>query len=105
MRLATRRIYSGRVINLDLETVRYPDGSSGELEMIRHPGAAAVVPVLSDWDGADPVILLLRQFRHAAGGTLWEIPAGRSMSSTVSAMSPRWSRATPRPRRCVTSAR
>ena len=77
MRLATRRLYTGRVINLDLETVRYPDGSSGELEMIRHPGAAAVVPVLSDWDGPDPVILLLRQFRYAAGGTLWEIPAGR----------------------------
>lgn len=80
MRLATRRVYTGRVINLDLETVRYPDGSSGELEMIRHPGAAAVVPVLSDWDGPDPVILLLRQFRYAAGGTLWEIPAGRLAS-------------------------
>lgn len=77
MQLATRRIHTGRVINLDVETVRYPDGSSGELEMIRHPGAAAVVPVLSDGDGPDPVILLLRQFRYAAGGTLWEIPAGR----------------------------
>jgi len=77
MQLATRRVYTGRVISLDLDTVQFPDGSSGELEMIRHPGAAAVVPVLSDWDGPDPVILLLRQFRFAAGGTLWEIPAGR----------------------------
>jgi len=77
MQIATRRIYTGRVISLDLDTVRYPDGSSGDLEMIRHPGAAAVVPVLSDLDAADPVILLLRQFRYAAAGTLWEIPAGR----------------------------
>jgi len=77
MRIATRRVYTGRVISLDLDTVRYPDGSSGDLEMIRHPGAAAVVPVLSDRDGPDPMILLLRQFRYAAGGTLWEVPAGR----------------------------
>lgn len=77
MQLATRRIYTGRVVNLDVDTVRYPDGSSGELEMIRHPGAAAVVPVASDVNGADPIILLIRQYRYAAGGPLWEIPAGR----------------------------
>ncbi len=77
MMLATRRVYAGRVINLDIDTVRYPDGSQGELEMVRHPGAAAVVPVLSDPDGADPTILLLRQYRYAAGGIVWEIPAGR----------------------------
>jgi len=77
MKLGTRRVYSGRVVNLDVDTVRYPDGSSGELEMIRHPGAAAVVPLLSDPDGADPTLLLLRQYRYAAGGTVWEIPAGR----------------------------
>jgi ADP-ribose pyrophosphatase len=50
---------------------------AGELEIIRHPGAAAVVPVLSDPKSRDPLLLLLRQFRHAAGGPLWEIPAGR----------------------------
>lgn len=77
MQLDSRRVYSGRAINLDVDRVRYPDGSNGELEMIRHPGAAAVVPVLSDPDGADPLLLLLHQYRYAAGGTLWEIPAGR----------------------------
>jgi len=75
--VATRRIHSGRVIDLDIDTVRFPDGSTGEMEMIRHSGAAAVVPVLSDPSGADPTILLIRQFRHATGGVLWEIPAGR----------------------------
>lgn len=77
MQLGTRRVYTGRVLNLDIDTVRFPDGSSGELEIIRHPGAAAVVPVASAPTGADPVLLMLRQFRHAAGGPLWEIPAGR----------------------------
>ncbi len=75
--VGARRVYSGRVLNLDVDTVRYPDGSSGELEMIRHPGAAAVVPVLSGAEAADPQILLIRQYRYATGGTIWEIPAGR----------------------------
>lgn len=77
MQLATRRIHAGRVISLDVDTVRYPDGSTGELELVRHPGAAGVVPLLDDPDGADPTVLLLRQYRYAAGGPVWEIPAGR----------------------------
>ena len=77
MQLATHRIYTGRFLNLDVDTVRFPDGSEGELEIIRHPGAAAVVPLASAPTGADPVVLMLRQYRYAAGGPLWEIPAGR----------------------------
>ena len=76
--IATRRVYSGRVFDVDLDQVRFPDGSAGELEIIRHPGAAAVVPIASSIEtSADPTLLMLRQFRHAAGGELWEIPAGR----------------------------
>jgi ADP-ribose pyrophosphatase len=75
--LATRRVHTGRVLNLDVDTVRYPDGSSGELEIIRHPGAAAVLPVLSAGDSADPHVLMIRQYRYAASGIVWEIPAGR----------------------------
>jgi ADP-ribose pyrophosphatase len=77
MRLAHRRIYTGRVVQLDVDTVRYPDGSTGEMEMLRHPGAAAVLPFASDPRGPDPTVLLIQQFRHATGGTLLEIPAGR----------------------------
>ena len=76
MLVATRRAYTGRVVRLDIDTVRFPDGSTGDLELIRHPGAAAVVPCASDPAGADPTILMIRQFRHAADGPLWEIPAG-----------------------------
>lgn len=76
-RLASRRIYTGRVLNLDVDSVRFPDGSSGDLEMIRHPGAAAVIPVLSADGSDDPQLLLIRQYRYAAGGLIWEVPAGR----------------------------
>ena len=72
----TKRLYQGRVINVDHDTVRFPDGSVGQLEMIRHPGAAAVVPFLDDPASPDPRVLLIHQFRHAADGLLWEIPAG-----------------------------
>jgi ADP-ribose pyrophosphatase len=75
--ITTERKYSGRIIDLDVDTVKFPDGSMGQLEMIRHPGAAAVVPFLDPPGAADPRVLLLRQFRHAADGFLWEVPAGR----------------------------
>ena len=71
------RVYTGKVISLDVDTVRFPDGSSGELEMIRHPGASAVIPFLSDPGGDDPQVLLIRQYRYAADGYVFEIPAGR----------------------------
>ncbi len=75
--LSTDRLYTGRVVNLDLDTVGFPDGSSGRLEMFRHPGASAVVPFLDPPTDPDPRILLIRQFRHAADGFIWEVPAGR----------------------------
>ncbi|HEX9705908.1 MAG TPA: NUDIX hydrolase [Gemmatimonadales bacterium] len=77
MQIASRRVYEGRVVSLDVDTVRYPDGTTGELEVIRHPGAAAVVPFASDPRGKNPTLLMLRQYRYAAGGPLWEVPAGR----------------------------
>jgi ADP-ribose pyrophosphatase len=76
-RVSTRRVYTGRVINLDVDTVRFPNGTVGDLEMIRHPGASAVVPFLSDPAGDDPQVLLIRQYRYAAERYLYEIPAGR----------------------------
>jgi ADP-ribose pyrophosphatase len=75
--MGTRRAYTGRVISLDVDQVRFPDGSLGELEVIRHPGASATVPFLSDPRGVDPQVLLIRQYRYAAEGYLYEIPAGR----------------------------
>ena len=75
-RLASRRAFTGRVISVDVDTVRGRDRSIIELEIVRHGGATAVVPMLGDPAGPDPQILMLRQYRYAANGTLWEIPAG-----------------------------
>ena len=74
---ASRREYTGRVINLDIDQVRFPNGKVGELEIIRHSGASAVIPFLGDPASDDPAILLIRQYRYAADGFIYEIPAGR----------------------------
>ena len=72
-----RPVHKGRIVDLSLDTVRFPNGKTGELEMIRHSGASAVLPVLSELDADDPQILLIKQYRYAAGGYLLEVPAGR----------------------------
>lgn len=74
--LNSRRIYTGRIVTLDVDTIRAPDGTELSLEMVRHPGAAAVVPLLSDPSAEDPSVLLIQQYRYATNGTIWEIPAG-----------------------------
>ena len=68
----TKQVYKGRVVDLRLETVRLPNGATVELELIRHPGAAAIVPMREN--GA---VLLVRQYRHSVGGYILEIPAGK----------------------------
>ena len=68
----TRNIYTGKVITLNVDTVQLPNGITVDLETIRHPGAAAVVTVKEDG-----TVVLIRQFRHAAGGFIYEIPAGK----------------------------
>ncbi len=77
MKLSSKRLHSGKILNLDLDRVRFPDGSEGDMEIIRHPGASAVVPFLSDPAGSDPQLLLIKQYRHAADGYIYEVPAGR----------------------------
>ena len=52
--------------------VTLPNGRRTRLDVIRHPGASAVVPFLGDDE-----VLLIQQYRHAAGGTIWEVPAGK----------------------------
>ncbi len=75
-KISSRRVYTGRVVSLDVDSVRFPNGTEGELEMIRHSGASAVVPLLESPDGEASVILI-RQYRYAANGYVFEVPAGR----------------------------
>ena len=67
-----RPIYKGTVVTLNVDTVRLPNGHTIDLEVIRHPGASAVVPMKQDG-----TVVLIRQFRHAANGFIYEIPAGK----------------------------
>ncbi|MEW6272480.1 MAG: NUDIX hydrolase [Thermodesulfobacteriota bacterium] len=69
--LSRKEIHRGRILDIGIERVRLPSGAETDLEVIRHPGAAAVVPLTERGE-----ILLLHQFRHAVDGMLWEIPAG-----------------------------
>jgi 8-oxo-dGTP pyrophosphatase MutT (NUDIX family) len=67
-----RTVFRGKVVDVGVERVRLPTGRHTELEVIRHPGGAAAVAV--DDHGR---VCLLRQYRHVAGGWLWELPAGK----------------------------
>lgn len=71
-----REVHRGRTIVLGVDTVRFPDGATGTLDHIRHPGATAILPFLDPPDSDDPRVILIRQFRHSAGGIIVEIPAG-----------------------------
>jgi ADP-ribose pyrophosphatase len=75
--LSSRELYAGKIITLNRDTVRLPDGTITEMDIARHSGASAVVPFLSGPMGDEPQILLIRQYRFAAGGYIYEIPAGR----------------------------
>ncbi len=69
--MTSKSIYKGRIVTLNLDSVMLPNGQRVTLETIRHPGASAVVPLRDDG-----TVVLIRQFRHAAGGFIYEIPAG-----------------------------
>ncbi|MGD8701360.1 MAG: NUDIX hydrolase [Desulfosarcina sp.] len=64
-------IKKGRVFEVYAEKVILPNGVSLDMEVIRHPGAAAVVAMTDDRR-----ILLIKQYRYAVDGLIWEIPAG-----------------------------
>ena len=70
--MSSRLAYQGRSIRVFQEEVVLPSGRRVALDVVRHPGASAVVPFESERD-----VLLIRQYRHAAGGTIWEVPAGK----------------------------
>ena len=66
-----RQIYKGRIVDLRVERVTLPNGAAVDLELMHHPGASAVVAA----DDQNRIVLI-RQYRHAAGGYIWELPAG-----------------------------
>ncbi len=69
--LSQETVFSGRIIEARVDTLLMPDGSTITREVVAHPGAVAIVPI-----DADDNALLVRQYRHAVGERLLEIPAG-----------------------------
>lgn len=69
-----RTVFDGRLLRVTVDRVSLPGGGRAEREVVRHPGAAAVLPLFEGSGGA--TVVLVRQYRHAAGEALWEVPAG-----------------------------
>lgn len=70
--LDSREVFRGRIIRVRQDTVRLPNGKEGTREVVEHPGGVAVLAI--DDEGR---VLLVRQYRHAFGRVLTEIPAGK----------------------------
>ena len=70
--ISSEQVYEGKFLKLNVDTVELPNGRITTLEIVRHPGASAVVPLKEDG-----TVILIRQLRHAAEGFIYEIPAGK----------------------------
>ena len=68
---SSKRLFDGRILNLRVDTVVLPNGKMSQREIVEHRGAVAMIPMLDR-----ETVILVRQYRRAAGGLLLEIPAG-----------------------------
>lgn len=68
----SKTVFVGGIVTVNIETVRLPNGDVVDLDIIHHPGGAAIAAVDSQRR-----VCLLRQYRHAADGWIWELPAGK----------------------------
>jgi ADP-ribose pyrophosphatase len=69
---STQEIFKGRIIDVQLDTVRLPDGKTATREVVKHPGAVVVLPLTDKKE-----VVLVRQYRHPTGEILLELPAGK----------------------------
>jgi 8-oxo-dGTP pyrophosphatase MutT (NUDIX family) len=70
--LSSQHHWTGRIVSVSTERLRYPNGDEWDLDFVRHPGASAVVAV-----DEQQRVCLVRQYRHGVTEYLWEIPAGK----------------------------
>lgn len=71
-KIASQNIFSGKVINVRVDTVLLPNGNKATREVVEHPGAVAIIPV-----NEKNKIIMVRQYRQPAGEVLLELPAGK----------------------------
>jgi ADP-ribose pyrophosphatase len=69
--LHTRTVYDGRIFSVTVDRVRLPHGREADLEVVRHRGSVVLIP-----EPEPGRVILVRQYRHAVGRALWELPAG-----------------------------
>lgn len=72
--LSARTVFKGKLFSVAIENIADPEGNKGRRDIVHHGGSVVILPV--DDSGREPRVLLVRQFRHAAGQYLWEFPAG-----------------------------
>ncbi len=66
-----RKVFEGRILTVSVESITLPRGERLEAEIVRHPGSVVLIPVTDRGE-----IVLVRQYRHAIGRSVWELPAG-----------------------------
>jgi len=74
--IKSEQIYNGKVVQLRVDTVSLPDGRTKIREIVVHPGAAAIVPLMNEGEGEEKEVLLVKQYRKAVESKTLEIPAG-----------------------------
>ncbi len=67
----SRTVFEGRIFTIRVESITLPRGDALDAEILRHPGSVVLIPVTDHGD-----IVLVRQYRHAIGRSVWELPAG-----------------------------
>jgi ADP-ribose pyrophosphatase len=75
--VSSKTVYKGKVFSVTADQVVEPGGVEARRDVIRHNGSVVILAVDHSRNAADPDILLIRQYRHAAGHFLLELPAGR----------------------------
>ncbi len=72
IKISSRSIHTGRILNVQEDTVQLPNGATALREVVDHNGGSCVAALTEQKE-----LLLVRQFRYGAGKTLWELPAGK----------------------------
>ncbi len=70
--VSTEEIFQGKIIKVQVDTVQLPDGKVAKREVVRHPGAVVILPLTDQGE-----VVMVRQYRHATGEILLELPAGK----------------------------
>ena len=70
--VSSKEIFKGKIIGVQVDTVRLPDGKTAKREVVKHPGAVVILPLTDQRE-----VVMVRQYRHATGEILLELPAGK----------------------------